>query len=287
MDPRIGDFISKNRKKYTREAITQQLIEAGHDPADVDATWAALDTPDPDEAGLAGEGFWSRFFLFLVGLNVGVFLLVGLTTGMFQNLAGGGGVLAGVFAVALGIGALIAWGIVAAVGPDKMGRTTATIIGAVIPLVFALLIGGSCFALAGAIGPPPLPQVNGEMELQFDEPFALEATGAATCQPYRETTNYSVYGTNLGQIDGNSVYVSIDAYDIEPGTKEILLTVGAEGELSGQFWSNNADSQLEADVAPDGLSGTMTFAALFPAEGPTGPDGDTLSGTITWNCEAP
>ena len=70
MDPRIGDFISKNRKKYTREAITQQLVEAGHDPADIDATWAALDTPDPDEAGLAGEGFWSRFFLFLIGLLV-------------------------------------------------------------------------------------------------------------------------------------------------------------------------------------------------------------------------
>lgn len=287
MDPRIGDFISKNRKRYTREAITQQLVEAGHDPADVHATWAALDTPDPDEAGLAGEGFWSRFFLFLVGINVAVFLLVALATGLFQNIAGGGGALAAVLAVALGIGALISWGIVAAVGPDKMGRTTATIIGAVIPLAFALLIGGSCYAMVGAIGPPPLPPVQGEMQLRVDEPLTLDETGGAFCQPHRDTTSYEVSSNDLGRIDGNPVYVSIVAYDIEPGTQEISVTVAAEGPETGQYWSNNADSRLEVDVSSDGLSGTISFAALFPAEGPAGPEDNTLAGTVTWNCEAP
>ena len=63
MDPRIADFIRDNRRRYTREAIRQQLIEAGHDPAAIDATWAALDAPDPDAT--AGEGFWGRFSLFL------------------------------------------------------------------------------------------------------------------------------------------------------------------------------------------------------------------------------
>jgi hypothetical protein len=284
MDPRIGDFISKNRKRYTREAITQQLLEAGHDRADIDATWSALDTPDPDEAGLAGEGFWSRFFLFVVGLNVAVFLVVALTTGMFTNFAGGGGALAGVFAVALGIGALISWGIVAAVGPDKMGRTTATIIGAIIPLVFALLIGGSCFALAGAIGPPPLPSIEGEMELQIDEPFTLAESGAAFCQPYRDTSSYSVSSNDLGRIEGNPVYVSIDAYEVEPGRREVNLTVSAEGPETGQFWSNNVESRLETDVADDGFSGTITFEALFPGEGNAA---DTISGSISWNCGAP
>ena len=287
MDPRIGDFISKNRKKYTRDAITQQLVEAGHDRADVDATWSALDTPDPDEAGLAGEGFWSRFFMFLVGLNVAVFLLVALTTGMLTNVAGGGGALAAVFAVALGIGALISWGIVAAVGPDKMGRTTATIIGGLIPLVFALLIGGSCFALTSAIGPPPLPALDGEMELRIDEPFTLAETGVASCQPYRDRTSYDVSSRDLGQIDGNPVFVSVYSNEIEPGNQELNVTIAAEGEAAGQYWSNNSASQLEADVASDGLSGTVTFAALFPAEGGPGTDSNTLSGTISWNCEAP
>src|SRR5919106_3202059 len=138
MDPRIADFIAKNHGKYTREAIRQQLIDAGHDPADIDATWAMLFTPDPDEEAVAGEGFWPRFFAFLIGLNLAVFLVVALLTGMFGNFAGGGGALAGVLAVALGIGALIAWGIVAAVGPEKLGRTTALIIGGVVPLLLAL-----------------------------------------------------------------------------------------------------------------------------------------------------
>ena len=286
MDPNIADYIAKNQGKYTREAIRQQLIDAGHDPAGIDATWAILDTPDPDEAGLAGEGFWSRFFLFLVGLNVAVFLLVALTTGMLTNFAGGGGALAAVFAVALGIGALISWGIVAAVGPDKMGRTTATIIGAVIPLVFALLIGGSCFALTSAMGPPPLPALPGEMELRIDEPFTLAESGEASCQPYRDTTSYDVSSRDLGQIEGNPVFVSVFSYAVNPGNQELNVTIAAEGEAAGQYWSNNADSQLEADVAADGLSGTVTFGALFPAEGESG-DGNTLSGAISWNCEAP
>jgi hypothetical protein len=37
MDPKIGDYIRENRDKYTREAIREQLIAAGHDPEAVDA----------------------------------------------------------------------------------------------------------------------------------------------------------------------------------------------------------------------------------------------------------
>src|SRR5688572_20812232 len=205
MDPRIADYILANRKQYTREVIRQQLIDAGHDPAAIDATWAALDAPDPD--AIAGEGFWSRFWLFLLGLNGAVFLLVVLTTGMVSNF-----VLAIVFAIALIIGALMAWGVVAATGPTKLGRTTAMVIGGVIPLVFALLIGGSCYALVGAVGPPPLPATSGVMELQIDPPLAYDGTGRATCQPYRDETSFSVFAEDLGTHEGRIVNVSIDVH---------------------------------------------------------------------------
>ena len=42
----------------------------------IDATWAVLDTPDPDD--VVGEGFWGRFWIYLIGLNVVAFLLVGV-----------------------------------------------------------------------------------------------------------------------------------------------------------------------------------------------------------------
>ncbi|MCA1572752.1 MAG: hypothetical protein LC798_21160 [Chloroflexi bacterium] len=163
MDPRIADFIRANRRRYTRDVIREQLIKAGHAPADIDATWAALDTPDPD--AVVGQGFWGRFWLFLIGLNVAVFLLVVVFTGMLASFAQGTFVIAVVLGIALTIGALIAWGIVAATGPAQMGRTTAMAIGGIIPLIFALLIGGSCYAMVGAIGPPPPPAHEGVMEL--------------------------------------------------------------------------------------------------------------------------
>ena len=76
MDPRIEEYIRTNRRKYTREAITKQLEEAGHDRAAIDATWAAFDARDPDET--VGEAFWGRFLLFLLVSNAAALLLVGL-----------------------------------------------------------------------------------------------------------------------------------------------------------------------------------------------------------------
>ena len=117
MDQRIADYIRDHRGKYTREALTQQLLDAGYTREAIDATWAVLDTPDPDDT--AGEGFWGRFFLVLIGINVAVLVLVGLGTGSFSSPERLG--LLAILGVALGIGALIAWGVVALVGPIEDG----------------------------------------------------------------------------------------------------------------------------------------------------------------------
>jgi hypothetical protein len=44
MDPMIEECIRQNRNTYTREAIRDQLIAAGHDPAAINK---ALDEPGP------------------------------------------------------------------------------------------------------------------------------------------------------------------------------------------------------------------------------------------------
>ena len=309
MDPRIADYIARHHGTYTREAIRQQLIEAGHDPADIDATWAALFTPDPDEEAVAGEGFWPRFFLFLIGLNVAVFLLVALSTGMFVNLAAGGGFLAGIFAVALGIGALIAWGIVAAVGPAKLGRTTALVIGGLIPLVFALLIGGSCYALASAIGPPPPPPHEGVMEVEIEAPMRFSGSGAAYCQIQPDGSGFSIYPqeVGLGTIDGRELHASVDSFSnvVGPGggpapapaasgesdrSVNVYVSLFSRSESDPpREWFVSPDTQLEIDADPDGLSGTVTFegleAGVFEEPVPTDVESEAMSGTISWSCD--
>ena len=301
MDPRIADYIRANRRRYTRDVIREQLIKAGHPPADIDATWAALDAPDPD--AVVGEGFWGRFWLFLVGLNVAVFLLVFFVTSMVNSV-----VLAAVLGVALSIGALIAWGIVAATGPAHMGRTTAMVIGGVIPLIFAMLIGGSCYALVGAIGPPPPPPNEGLMELQIDAPLDFAGSGAAYCQVFEDGTGFSVYPQQeLGAINGRPVHASVDSFEghgdpeggpapaPEPGGEfaqnlNVYISLQPRSEADPpQEWFVAPSTQIEIDATPDGLSGTVTFEGLepvqFEAPEPGIVDGGSVSGTITWTCE--
>ncbi len=300
MDPRIADYIRANRKKYTREVIREQLITAGHDPSEIDATWAALDAPDPD--AVVGEGFWGRFWLFLVGLNVAVFLIVVLVSGLLNSI-----VLAVVLGIALSIGALMAWGIVAATGPAKMGVTTAMVIGGVIPLVFALLIGGSCYALVGTIGPPPPPPNEGTMELRIDPPLDFEGSGAAYCQPHGDSGGLSIYAQEggLGTMGGRTVHASVDSYTAEvipeggpapapgPGGEQapnVYVSLPPRSETDPpQEWFASPQSRVEIDAAPDGLSGSVTFEglepAVFEAPKPGVVDGGSISGTITWQCD--
>jgi hypothetical protein len=281
-DQRIADYISANRRKLTREAITQQLLEAGYEQAAIDATWAVLDTPDPDDR--VGEGFWGRFFLILIGINVAVVVLVGLSTGAFAADRIG---LLGILLIALAIGALISWGIVAAVGPTRLGRTTATVIGIVIPLVFALLIGGSCYALLASLGPPPR---SGTMQLQVEARDDLSGSGSATCF-VRSGSGFSVFGQREGQ---PYVSTSITGNPPDGGTQVQDLSISVEPTSEtdrGESWSTYAPGggeTIEADVGREGLEGTVTFTDL-PSDlaGPEfeGQETEPISGSVTWSCD--
>jgi hypothetical protein len=290
MDPRITDYIRANRGRHTREAIRNQLIEAGYDPAAIDRTWAILDTPDADD--VAGPGFWRRFALILIGVNVGIFLLVGLLSGMLLNISASA-VLLVIFAVVLVIGALIAWGIVALTGPAKMSPTTATVIGSAIPLLFALLIGGSCYALAGAIGPPPPPPISGQMQVQLGEPLNVDQAVEAQCQRSgRPELGFSVYA-NLPGGQGRELDISINVYPESPGADPqpmLFLSVApGAGTDPPLAWSNEFEPGGSAglDAALEGLNGMIRFTELpgTPMEDPEGPTAEPLSGELTWTCE--
>lgn len=303
MDPRIADYITANRRKYTRQAIRQQLVDAGHDPAEVDRTWAALEAKDPD--AVIGDRFWGRFALIVLAINVAVFLLVAVLTGMLAYMSAGAVVLPVIFAVILGIGALIAWGIVALTGPDKMGSTTALTVGISVPLLFALLIGGSCYALVGSMGTPPPPPQTGTMELTLDPPLGFTGAGTAMCQSFPEEGSFNVFGENLGTLNGAQVSAAFYTFGrtpAEPGvpapapgpgmqerTISVTLLPTAEGEMPGE-WYTAPETDVEMDVAADNLSGSVRFTNLLSAgmaEGPVGggEQGDPISGSISWTCE--
>jgi hypothetical protein len=65
----VDEYIRANRDRYTREAITQQLIAAGHDRATVDAAWERADadaSADPAPAGWR-PGWWILLGLLVLG----------------------------------------------------------------------------------------------------------------------------------------------------------------------------------------------------------------------------
>jgi hypothetical protein len=290
MDPRIADYIRANRKKFTHQAITDQLVAAGHDRADVERTWAALEAPDPD--AVAGEGFWGRFALIVVGINVGILLVVGLLTGALQRLGEGSVLFLAIFGVVLGIGALIAWGIVAATGPTKMGPRTAMIIGIAIPLVVALLIGGSCFALIGGMGggfsPPP---TNGSMQVELGSPADVTEEMPAMCQPNgpNPSDGWSVYA-NISYEDGTFLDVSINSFPPGPGEplrpSVYVSVMRPEDPEPPLAWSSDGPAGgVDLDGDADLLQGAVSFDALPAMQDEFGTASSPLSGEISWTCE--
>lgn len=294
MDQRIADFISANRSRLTREAITQQLREAGYEQDAIAATWAVLDTPDADDQ--VGEGFWGRFWIYLIGINVAAFLLVGFATQIVPNATG----LAVVLGVALAIGGLIAMGLVALIHPTRLGRGGAIAIGAIVPLIFTFLIGGSCYALIGAIGRPPPPPLNGTLTLRIEPPLALETSGSASCQPPSEglTSYYVSTASPMSSSDG-PVSVFISAFAEAPGGEpvpSVSITIGDPEQGGADFIEYQPSTSPSAGVEPEpgstATDGSLTFEGFQPVEAfdeqgqPIDrSDADPISGTISWSCQ--
>jgi hypothetical protein len=145
MDPNIRDYIRANTGRYTPEAIRANLIAAGHDPAAIDAEFAAIaagwDARSSGSDGLLSEAW----ILFIVG---GVAGLAGF--GMAASFGSGG--FFPIFAVGyLGIGfgiiLLLRW----AVPRFHIKGLWAGLLGLVLVPVFGALMFGTC-AAAFAVG---------------------------------------------------------------------------------------------------------------------------------------
>jgi hypothetical protein len=296
MDPRIADYIRQHRDRYTRDAIRQRLAEAGYEPPDIDATWAAIEAETRDSGTIGSPRFWRYFWVWVAATYLLAFVVVVMATGL---LTSGMTPAAAVYAVALGIALLAAWGIVAATRPAQRSHGTALAIGGVIPLVFALLVGGSCY---GLIGTPPPPPRSGLMQLHLAPPHAFDGSGTATCQAATGgETGFSVRTENLGTLGGRQVSASIDAFAGVPKAPDAPLPSGpfdqvflyitllpTSGNELEAAYNNVAGSGLELDISAGGLVGTVTFRELssMPVGAPgEQPGQDSVSGSISWHCD--
>ena len=140
MNQQILRYITDNRDTYTREVITRRLIEAGHDPAEIERAWESI---EPRIVPRSGGGlpediaFWFAVY---------VVVLYGLT---FVVYALGIGELAIILGIFLLLGAMISTRMVRSSTAVAKGAASGLLIAALIPFVTLVIIAGLCTATVG------------------------------------------------------------------------------------------------------------------------------------------
>ena len=288
MNPEIKRYLEEHGATYTPEALRKGLLDAGYDPAEVDAAIGGWQVGRAGfEAGGEDRRTFGRWAILLhLGAVVAVFLsIVALkgTTAIGLALLG-----CGVLAIAL----LIGWAISTLIGRALLPGT-GVIVALLVPAISAFVLGGSCFALlASAISTPPR---EGTVDLEILAPRAFEGSGRAFCYIDGGSSGVNVNSEPLGRLDGKEVRVYLSRYGNDPNNPvpatstdvSVFLEAIEEGQVPEGF-GVIFSTTLEVEVAPDGLSGTIQFDGLAsePVEGPgEQPSPEVISGSVSWNCE--
>ena len=289
MRDEIRRYLDEHGATYTPDALRSGLLTAGYDPDEVSAAlqeWEAEHAQSPGKRDRGSYGSWS--LLIYAGTLAAVFLV---TVFLFESDVG----LAVIGAVVLLVFLLVAWAISALLGRwvvPRVGWSLALLI----PLVFAIGLGGTCLALMS--GMTPQRPTSGTLELRIDPPDNFMGSGVAACFVELDGRSSSL-SADLAT-DGGTVNVSVDNFQVtsEPAASPEPVT-GPDAPLvfisffpasetdPGVAYSTIFSSRLVFANAPDGQSGTITFEGLAPEPGgePGVVPTDPISGTINWTCE--
>jgi hypothetical protein len=288
MDPEIKQYLDEHGATYTRDALRRSLVDAGHDPAAVDAALHEWEARATNPASATDR---RRFWRWAFGLHAAVLVLIAIASLVIGSFATGSWGLLIVLAVAL----LIGFGISGLIGRGAVqgrGLTAAL----VLPAISALLIGGSCLALGGSylLRAPPR---TGVMELTIDPPLSFEGSGVAYCDNFGGTSSFVVWADDLGELDGSIVSVTLDSSTKAAATgaeyRNLSITLYPAGkEPPASYvpvaYSPIFSTRIELDASSDGRSGTLRFEGLEPSilDKPPGqvPGLEPISGTVTWAC---
>jgi hypothetical protein len=146
-DQHIVEYIRQNRATYNREAIDAKLKEQGHPQSAIDRAWAELEATSDDTVD--PQRFWRLFWFYVLGLSVVALLIIIAVTGAWGTpyLL----MVVIVMGLILGLGALLAAGIVKASGAAQRTAQGALLIGGLVPFVIVTLIVGICLG-PGLVG---------------------------------------------------------------------------------------------------------------------------------------
>ncbi|MDP9350419.1 MAG: hypothetical protein M3P51_02595 [Chloroflexota bacterium] len=142
MRPEITRYIQENRATYTREAITRNLLEAGHDPEEIEQAWRSLDAPAMTRPS---REFWRGFFAYVALLYGLTFLVYSQSLLQFAGL-----VVTAILFVLLLLSAILSIRATRASSAVARGATSGLLVAILVPFVFLVIIAGLCTLLTGA-----------------------------------------------------------------------------------------------------------------------------------------
>jgi hypothetical protein len=288
----IRHYLDEHGDTYTPDALRSRLLDAGYEQAEVEAAlWEWADEharPGGRDDDRRSFGRWS--ILIFAGALAAVFLLTVL---LLETDVG----LAVIGAVVLLFFLLIAWAVSSVLGRwlvPRVGWSVALLI----PLVFALGLGGTCLAIMDGMSPPR--PTSGTVELRIDPPMSFTGSGTAACFVELDGRSSSISAEDLGTIEGRRVTVSVDNFAVTsepaaspepvtgPDAPSLFISFSPTSETEPGFgYSTIFNSRLVFQNSADGRSGTITFEGLAPEPGgePGVVPSDPISGTLTWTCE--
>jgi len=288
MNPAIKRYLEEHAATYTPEALREGLLDAGYDPAEVDAALSGWDAQRVASGRSADDR--RRFGTWAILLHLGVLVAVFVLIVALKGTSSVGTALLGCAVLSLFL--LIGWAISSLIGRTLVPATGVGV-ALLAPAITAVVLGGSCFALlSSAIGTPPR---DGTVDLEILAPRAFEGSGSASCYVDGGSAGVQVNSEPLGTLDGKAVSVYLSWYGDDPNNPapasstsiSVLLDATAEGQVPESF-GVIVSTSLDVDAAPDALTGTLRFEGLAsePLEGPgEQPTPEEISGSVSWNCE--
>lgn len=272
--PEIDAYLRQNADRYTSDALRAALVDAGHDPAAVDAAlaeWRTRRTTATDER----DRFWRFTWLFHGLALFVVVVLVAVASGDYI-MRGVWPIVAAILAIVLLLGVALS----GLIGGRLLLPRTGLAWALVVPVASALLIGGTCYAMTGGfgVGAPPAP--NGNASLHLEQPELIDASGPAHCQAPESVEGYSIYADEM-ETERGPLTVSLDAHG---GAPDLYLAFASGRNGRPPQFSVNPGSVVTIAPNSDRLHGSVEFQGL----GGVGEDGlpaaETASGRFAWDC---
>jgi hypothetical protein len=278
MRPEIDAYIREHGDRYTPEALRQALVEAGYEPAEIDA--ALQEMQKRRAVSAANGGRRSRFWLVALGLHLAALVVAGV---WIANSASSG--YGGFVVFVLGVALLIGLGISGLIGRLLIPRWGLGV-ALVIPLLSAVILGGTCMAMSGPLVAQPK---TGTMQLHVTGARTFDGSGAAVCH-HSAGGGYGVSSDYLGTADGNSVSANLDAFQtagLPSGANAgsgvsvgITFSLGSDTELPATY-STIFSTQQTVEASADGFTGRADFQGLVR----DAQTSDQISGTLSWACK--